>query len=254
MAGQIDSAQAELAHKIAELQSGGDGSALALAETQQQVLTRLQSRVAHASSGGLSTLRAEVTAYVTAVQNVAQQTRSASVAHAAERSLHAANEAARDQTASFVEDFYERKIFDPYLLFENANDEQEYRRREVERQQAIEKARAENTPEGNLRAINLSIEQLKDAGAHGADRSPDYAPMLTALTSAGGRLSAEIEAAPKQRQATANPLENLPEVQLPPELLAALGSTGVAVSDPNGTGHGVAERAVAVSSGLGRLT
>lgn len=145
-------------------------------------------------------MRGEVTATVAATQAItlqgapsgAQPYRTAQVA------LERASEAARATTKNFMHDFYDEHEFDRYLKFASLEDEQEYHRREDERKQAIQKALDEQTPEGSLKALDLSIEQMKDAGAHGADRSPDYKPTLDNLEAHKQELERRIA----QQQAT----------------------------------------------------
>ena len=145
-------------------------------------LALLQKRVDRASPASLAAIRAEVVASVAATQSFVQQIQGAGSAVTAEKAaLQQASEAARGSVTDFIHDYYDQKKFDRYLQFASVDDEQEYRRREEERKRAIDKALAEHTPEGNLQANKLAIDQLKDAGAHGADKSPDYKPTLDRL-------------------------------------------------------------------------
>jgi hypothetical protein len=136
---------------------------------------------------GVAALRADIAsaiaathAYTSSVSAVIG-TALATPAEQAAQTLRNASDASHRTVADFSRDFYDRKIFDPYLQFASTEDKEAYHRREAERRLAIEKAQAENTPEGTLRANTLAIEQLHDAGAHGADRSPDYKSMLQNL-------------------------------------------------------------------------
>jgi hypothetical protein len=163
--------------------------------------------------------------------------------------LHEASEAAHHKVATFVHDFYVRKIFDPYLRFGSPEDEAAYRKREAERERAIKEALAEGTPEGNLRASQLAVEQLKDAGAHGADRSPQYQPALDALMTSGADLKSQL--AGKHRgvaqEAWAESLaqEGAVAPELPPELLSAFRATGTTIPAQDQQGHGVTRREIA---------
>jgi hypothetical protein len=74
-------------------------------------------------------------------------------------------------------DIFDRKIFDSYLRFGSKEEEEEYRRQEAERKAEIDKLLKENTPESNRRAAALTLQQLDDAGAHGATASPQFAPL-----------------------------------------------------------------------------
>ena len=162
---------------------GGDNSPLALAQSQLIALTRLQRRVSEVGAGGLASMCGEVTAMVAATQAVAQPGTALDVQaqKLAQVSLQQASVAARESVASFARDYYENRIFDRYLKFASVEDEEEYRRREEERKQAIDKALAEHTPRGDLRANQFAIDQLKDAGVHGAARSPEYKARLEQL-------------------------------------------------------------------------
>ncbi len=111
--------------------------------------------------------------------------------------LQQASEAARGSVTDFMHAYYDEHKFDAYLEFASTQDRDEYRRREEERKRAIDTAMAEHTPEGNLQANKLAIEQLKDAGAHGADRSRDYQPTLEKLEHNERDLSQAIGSAQK---------------------------------------------------------
>jgi hypothetical protein len=181
----------------------GASDELAMATAQRQALSQLQHRIAFAGPQDLPALRAEVVASIAATQaTLPQASTGLASARAAEAALHAANAAAHATVRDFVSDFYDKKIFDPYLHFASAEDEAAYRKREAERREAIEKAMAEGTPEGNLQALRLSKEQLLDAGAHGADASPDYARDLAALEKAEARIGASMPT--EERAATAS--------------------------------------------------
>jgi len=157
--------------------------------------------------------------------------------------LEQASQASRATTAAFMHDYYERKMFEPYLRFASLNDEEEYRRREDERRRAIEKALAEHTPEGNLRANQLAIEQLKDAGAHGADKSPQYQPTLKSLTGAGNALASQIAAAKGEGQSSdvaAEPTDKAnPSSQVPEDVIARLRAAKASAADDLAKGHGL---------------
>lgn len=257
LAERISGAQAEIEHHLTELRraasAGGDATPLLQADAQREGLGRLLHRIAQAHGAGLVSIRAEVSAFVAAAQAVAQQARTvAATAQAAEVALHAASAAARQEITSFVHDFYEKKIFDPYLRFASVEDEEAYRKREAERREAIDKALAEGTPEGNLRANQLAIDQLKDAGAHGADQSPDYQPSIDRLEASGGVLETQIAAANGSERAgivakrgsrlaaAEGPVEEKPcDVALAADLLASLRESGMTTSDDNQSGHGV---------------
>ena len=216
---------------------GGDTASVALAEAQLQVLAGLQRRVDQARGADLVSIRGEVLAISAAAQLAAQQARSSSAMSAA-ASIQDASERARKTVLGLVDDYYEKKVLDPYLRFSSPEDEAEYRKREAERQAAIQKALAEGTPQGNLRAAQLMEDQLRDAGAHGADRSPDFAPMTDRLRADEAALSqalGEPAATTVKAEATkaVDPLD------------AIAPATAVIVSETEHAAHGLALGAAA---------
>lgn len=253
MAGQIASTQAQLEGHIEILRraagAGGDAGALGQAEAQLGRLGTLARRLEQAGPGGLAALKAEVLAANFAAQALAQQSRTvAATAQNTEVALHTAQHDARKAMDDFTRDFYERRIFEKDLRFASEEDERAYREREEQRRREIEKARAEGTPEGDLRAANLAIAQLEDAGAHGADQNPAYRTNLSGLKDARKQLAAAIadhaKATPLPVQKTEQPVA---EIGLDPELVASLRATGVTVTDQQGNGHGVNQRHAATS-------
>jgi hypothetical protein len=247
---QIAGAQSDIEKRLTELSEavahGGDGTALAQAKAQLRALSRLQRRVADASAGSLTSIRNEVAATVAATQALVQQSSPSPTPsfQSAQVALQQASEAARSTTKQFMHDFYDRHIFDHYLKFASTEDEDEYRRREEERKHAIEKALAEHTPEGNLRANKLAIEQLKDAGAHGADRSPDYQPTLKGLEDNASELDAQIMTAKgvsseKQQHSQSASQDDALNAAVTPDVIARLRAARVVIADQTGEGHGV---------------
>jgi hypothetical protein len=242
LAGQITSTQAQLEGHIEDLRraaiAGGDAGALGQAEAQLGRLGTLARRLEQAGPGGLAALKAEVLAANFAAQALAQQSRTvAATAQNTEVALHAAQHDARKAVDDFTRDFYERKIFEKDLRFASEEDERAYREREEQRRREIEKARAEGTAEGDLRAINLSREQLEDAGAHGADRNPAYHRLHGSLSAKEAALKHALAAQPHARAAQEDPLAASAPVALPGDLLATVRSTGMQLSE--GQGHGV---------------
>ncbi len=205
----------------------GDSTGVAQGQAQLQFIRALQRRVEQTGGASLASLRAEITAAISAGQSVAQATASAEArAHSAE-AIHAASEAAHREVSSFVHDFYDRKEFDPYLRFASAQDEEEYRKREAERRAAIEKEQAKGTPEGNRSALNLSIEQMEDAGAHGADQSDAFRERLRRMKESRTNLESAME----------NPVATKPAPPLvDQDLLATLKEAGVTVADQDASG------------------
>ncbi|MDO9223610.1 MAG: hypothetical protein Q7U20_07850 [Caulobacter sp.] len=259
MAERIGGAQAEIESHLAELRraatAGGDGTPLLIAEAQHQSLGRLQHRIAHTHGAGLLAIRAEVSAFVAAAQAVGQQVRSTSAtAQSAEVALHAASAAAGRETRDLAHDFYDRKIFDPYLRFTSAEDEEAYRRRETERQKYIAEQLALGTPEGNLSASKAMTEQMDDAEAHGAGGSPEFRARQDRLKASEGKLESALSqagaAAKKPEQAIAPEVDRLldsldgvpPSPSLSREKTAILGATGVILADQSQQGHGLPDK------------
>lgn len=154
-----------------------------------------------------------------------------------------------------MHDFYDRHVFDSYLKFTSGDDEEEYRRRAEERKHAIEKAMAEHTPEGDLRAANLSLDQLNDAGAHGADKSAAFNGWKKAITERRDNLASVIDQQQHSADATKtvqpDPLKDVkPDQNASPEALAGLRAAGVVIA-PEGEGHGVTA-ASGQSTAIGR--
>lgn len=157
--------------------------------------------------------------------------------------MASARQAAREAVRDFADDYYGKRKFEGYLTFASEEDERAFREREAQRQREIEAARAEGTPAGDKRALDLSLAQLEDAGAYGADKSPDYQPMRTKLLERQADLGAQIEAAKTKEaveQTASDPLDGpLPAASVPPDLLAKFKATGIVMADQGGTGHGV---------------
>jgi len=224
----------------------GPSNSLAIGQAEAQLhgLTLLRKRIDRADPATLNAIRAEVVASVAATQSFVQQTQGAGSAVTAEKAaLQQASEAARGSVTDFMHGFYDEKKFDRYLQFASVEDEQEYRRREDERKRDIEKALAEHTPEGNLRANKHAIEQLKDAGAHGADKSPDYQPTLHGLLSTQAALATRVDAGDKAKaQERLSAVASAPPAaanSLSPDVLTGLKNAGVTSSNSQTDGHGL---------------
>jgi hypothetical protein len=106
---------------------------------------------------------------------------------------------------------------------------------------------AKGTPEGNAEALRLGKAQLIDAGAHGADRSPDYAPMLANLAGGISDLEKALDAAPGpdrigflQTEKADTPNEAGLDAVIKALNAAGVSTVAVIPSKPN---HGLAERA-----------
>jgi hypothetical protein len=162
------------------------------AQSQLQGLGRLKQRLAEARGGDLVSIRAEISASIAATQLLVQQSRVAAATQSVEEVLRDARRAVREEVTSLAEDFYEKKKFDPYLRFASAEDEAAYRQREAERRQRIEEEMAKGTPQGDLAAAKLLSEQMKDAGAHGANASPEFGTRMTSLSTATTKLQGAL--------------------------------------------------------------
>jgi hypothetical protein len=243
-------AQNSLSANIIELrQSGAAMDIVSQGEIQLASLVNLMRQVQTATPAGIASMRGDIAACVAAATKIAQQAQTAASGASqvgGSLSLAAAREASRAAVASFADDYYEKKLFDPYLRFSSPEDEQKYRRKEAERKDEIERARALQTPEGDLLANKLSTEQLKDAGAHGATASPDFQGLAVKLAGSEKALSAELKKPSPQPSHQAqvaskliDPLDAIkPSLDASREQIAKLKSAGVLLSDA-GTGHGV---------------
>lgn len=198
-------------------------------------------------------MRGEVAASVAASQTIVQQAQQGTGASAsAQAVLQQASANSYQAVSDFERDYYGRRIFDRYLSFKSPEDEEAYRRREAERQEAIDRARAEGTPEGNLRANELAIAQLQDAGAHGADRSPDFRPTMDRLQRSHTALKQAIEHKTPQtpaQQASAPMTENSDPLQsvgakapTAKGAAAVLLAAGISQPQADNVGHGVNDR------------
>lgn len=175
LTGAIAAAQIDIANAIAELaRSGADSAALT---SQNSALQQLQRTVGSANLGSLLALRGEVSATTSSATNLANQAISSAASTAAAQANLSPAERARASIEALNRDLFENRVLDPYLSFDSPEDEEAYRKREREREAEIKRALAFGTPEGDRRAADLTHDQLRDAGAHGADRSPDFAGM-----------------------------------------------------------------------------
>lgn len=109
--------------------------------------------------------------------------------------LGATSTALHAETRALAHDVFGRRIFDPYLRFTSAEDEEAFRKREAEARQYIEAQLARGTPEGNLNAGAGMAGYMLDAHAHGAGNSPDFMPRWNALVDKLERQRAAMRAA-----------------------------------------------------------
>lgn len=180
--GQLMAAQFEIEAAMNEME--GNAAALSDGKAQLQLLSALQRQIGVASPTALAGMRGEIIATASAAQTVVQQSRAAALTSERMAELQNVTNATRQTIQNVAEDLFEKKKLDPYLQFQSAEDEAEYRKREAERKAYIDAELAKGTPEGALNASNAAKAQIKDAGAHGADRSPEYADMLAATDKA----------------------------------------------------------------------
>lgn len=246
---QVASTQAQIESDIEQLRRaaavGGDAAALAQAEGQLQGLSNLQRRIEHAGPGALAAIRAEVVAFVAASQVTAQLLRTATAtAQAAEVALHAASEADHRTVSDLADDVFGKKKYDAYLRFSSTEDEEAYRARSDDRERYIRDQLALGTPEGNLNAARAMREQLKDAGAHGADAHPDFAGDTAKNDLAFQQLATAMQAvSPKRDEIERGAITSTETAAtLPSDLdavAAQLRAAGVVGAAPSAKGHGV---------------
>lgn len=238
LTGAIAAAQIDIANAIAELARSGAGSA-ALAN-QGQALQQLQRTIGSANLGSLLALRQEVAATSSSASALANQAiATASSAAAAQANLSPA-ERARATIEALHRDLFENKVLDPYLRFASPEDEEAYRKRESEREAEIKRQIALGTPEGNRRATELLQDQLRDAGAHGADRSPDFADIVARTTGVNQAIGS---AAPRQ-QAEEVRATVQPEILGIAATLKAAGLSSPDISGDQTQGHGLSIESV----------
>jgi hypothetical protein len=187
---QIVSAQAELDLVLAQL--GNDvGSTVAEAQAQRQLLAQLERSLASGIALPAASARGEIAGVLAGVTQLSQQARAASE-HRMSFDLATAQAQTRATVLDISRDIYERRLFDPYLRFHSPEQEAAYRKREASNRRAIEEALALNTPEGDLRAAHIMDRQLQDAGAHGADASPQFKSLMDRNRENMGRLEAAL--------------------------------------------------------------
>jgi len=217
---QLGGAQLELQKIVAELARSGLNTALG--DNQLQALAQLQRAVGVADLKTLVSLRSEIGAAIVASQAAAQQG-SSEADNAAANSPAAA---ARQTITNLTHDYYDRKVLDPYLKFQSEEDEAAYRKREQENQEAIKRELAKGTLQGDHNAALLFERQLNDAGAHGADASPDFAEMKRQNQQAIRDTGANLEQ-PQTKTAQPNIVPPpVPDSELA-DVRAALKSAGV---------------------------
>jgi len=181
---QIATAQFDLDRAIGELTRAGENPGPL--KEQLQTLAQMHRLAGSASPASLAAMQSLVVAAIDKSEALTDQARTSGAASSAQSSqLTAAHQAIADVSR----DFYDRKLLDPYLKFSSAEDEEEYRKREKRNHDEMERELAKGTPEGTARAAEIMRTQLLDAKAHGADASPDFAPMLQRVEDAKAGLT-----------------------------------------------------------------
>lgn len=246
---QLASAQLALEAAIADLvRNGADSAVLATSRSQLTSVITLRQQIGVSSGSTLAHLRSEVAAAATAAAATAQQ--ASGVSGNADRAGGGMTpQAARQTIETIGHDIFDRKVLDPYLQFSSKEDEEAYRKRERERKAEIDRALALHTPEGDQKAAELTHAQLVDAGAHGADRSPDFAGLVSdndaALTTLRAAKNSIVEPAPQRdnkNTATTNNKRDDSDTDLAGaiEALKVAGVVSSAPAEESGAQHGLA--------------
>lgn len=238
---QVLAAQYGLENALAALIAAGAHSDEA--QSQMQALADLQKQIATATPTSLTFLRGDVAGAAAACRTLAQEARAISLS---ERNNETPSARARAAIQRLTSDLFERRVLDPYLQFASPEDEAAYRERERERREAIERAQASGTPEGEQTAARLTEAQIRDAGAHGATASPDYEPMLRSAQEA----RATLEATPAQSSSAPATDRGTPLNEFE-EAIAALQAAGVSTLATAVPGHGLNDGQRAPSTSVG---
>ena len=242
--GSLAAAQFDLERAITELmQSGADVGA---AQSQLLKIGQLMRTIGSADAHALVAMQANVAGLVGEAQAMVQKGRELSNVG---ESLAAVDARTRATVQRISADLFERKIFDPYLRFDTAEAEEAYRQREAERQEYVRRELAKGTSEGALNANAAALEQIKDAGVHGADRSPDYERLLNEAKIAESSLrSTSREATPNATQPDTPPTPQDGQDEFG-DILATLRDAGVvtAVTASPNPAHGLTAAKAATS-------
>jgi hypothetical protein len=129
------------------------------------------------------------------IQGLVASAAAAGTPAAVAQELATSSAATHAQVQTLAGDLFEKKLFDPYLHFANAEEEAAFRRRQAETQQYVAAQLAKDTPEGNLNAGGGMVDAMIDARAHGASDSPDFTPRLSSLVETVRRQHAAMRAA-----------------------------------------------------------
>jgi hypothetical protein len=159
-----------------------------------RIATLMQS-VGTASNAQLAAMSGTVAAAIGQSEAIAADARAQSAqaeSAASSQRLSDARREAQQTIAALDDDLYKRKIFDRYLEFKSDEDKRAYREREEENRRALAAARAKGTAEGDLEALAIERRQMLDAGAHGADRSPEWQKRMEQMDEVRGNLRAAM--------------------------------------------------------------
>ncbi len=243
---QILSAQSDIGATVAGLNGAGDASLIAQALAHQQTLAKLERALSSGSAAMIApNIRGEIAAVLAASANLSQQAKLTADQQTVD--LATAQARARATVQEIGRDIYGRRIFDPYLRFASEEDEVAYRRREEENRRAIAEALAEHTPEGDLRAAQITERQLQDAGAHGADASPQFSNLVSRNrenmngleTAIGQQTSAQVDEQSATRQSPPSTPTPATNDQLA-SVLATFRAAGINGGVPaHDSGHGL---------------
>ncbi|WP_263588661.1 hypothetical protein [Sphingopyxis sp. GC21] len=230
-----------------------NGAGTGVAQSQLLKVGQLMRAIGSADASTLVAMQASVAGLVGEAQAIAQEGRDAANRADGGDTLTAIDARTRATVQRIGNDVFARKVFDPYLRFDSAEDEEAYRKREAEREATIKRELAKGTPEGNRNAAALLEEQILDAGAHGANASPDYTPMLNDAQKARAELGAALEReASKSLPTPAKPAQSNDPMD---DIMASLQAAGVVSGEERQTsGHGLTDgaRVAGLDSGTGR--
>lgn len=243
--GRLVAAQFELEAALAKLRAGTDSVAITRGQISLSDLVALQRSVATATPAALAGMRAEIVAAAASIASDAKLAASGDSVGAAEQLANARTNA-RSAVRTVMDGM---KDFDPYLRFTSREDEDAYRRREEDTRRAIEAALAKHTAAGDLQAARLTQAQLADAGAHGADASPEFASRVAAVNRAADGLeqaTATAVSVPPSHRSDPLPVRDAPAATPADDdlaaVVAALKASGVSVpATQEAEGHGVAK-------------
>lgn len=228
---------------------------------KREMLGNLERALRNGAGVPPASIRGELAGLLASTASLAQQARAANDQNSG-TTLATVQARTRATVEEISRDLYEHRIFDPYLRFSSAQDEAAYRRREEQTRRAINDALAQGTPEGDLLAARLMDRQLQDAGAHGADASPEFRTRLdrnrqnmTGLEAAlserelalsGERSEPRPESADRSAPATPEQLASV---------LATLRMAGIEGGIPaHNSGHGLSVDANSPDQGRGART